>query len=79
MKTEKEKMVAGHLYNPADPELVKERERARRLVRLYNETLETEYEKRTALLKELFGSTGERLFVYRAELPLRLRLQHSRR
>lgn len=38
MKTEKEKMVAGHLYNPADPELVKERERARRLVRLYNET-----------------------------------------
>ncbi|MBW7644110.1 sugar O-acetyltransferase [Geobacillus thermoleovorans] len=63
MKTEKEKMVAGHLYNPADPELVKERERARRLVRLYNETLETEYEKRTALLKELFGSTGERLFI----------------
>ncbi len=59
MKTEKEKMVAGHLYNPADPELVKER----RLVRLYNETLETEYEKRTALLKELFGSTGERLFI----------------
>ncbi|RXS91436.1 sugar O-acetyltransferase [Geobacillus sp. PK12] len=63
MKTEKEKMLAGQWYNPADPELVKERERARRLVRLYNETLETEYEKRTALLKELFGSTGERLFI----------------
>ncbi|ADI26604.1 hypothetical protein GC56T3_1601 [Geobacillus sp. C56-T3] len=38
MKTEKEKMLAGQWYNPADPELVKERERARRLVRLYNET-----------------------------------------
>ncbi|KZE97004.1 Maltose O-acetyltransferase [Geobacillus stearothermophilus] len=38
MKSEKEKMVAGHLYSPADLELVKERERARRLVRLYNET-----------------------------------------
>lgn len=36
MKTEKEKMLAGQWYNPADPELVKERER--RLVRLYNET-----------------------------------------
>ncbi|AEV19532.1 hypothetical protein GTCCBUS3UF5_22260 [Geobacillus thermoleovorans CCB_US3_UF5] len=36
MKTEKEKMLAGQWYNPADPELVKER--ARRLVRLYNET-----------------------------------------
>lgn len=31
-------MLAGQWYNPADPELVKERERARRLVRLYNET-----------------------------------------
>ncbi|ABO67192.1 sugar O-acetyltransferase [Geobacillus thermodenitrificans] len=63
MSTEKENMLAGRLYNPADPQLVKERERARRLVRLYNETLETEYEKRVQLLKELFGSTGEQLYI----------------
>jgi maltose O-acetyltransferase len=61
MKTEKEKMIAGEIYNPADPILLKEREEARRKVRIYNHTLETEKEKRTKLLKELLGSTGEDL------------------
>ncbi|MFC4403799.1 sugar O-acetyltransferase [Gracilibacillus xinjiangensis] len=59
MKTEREKMLAGEMYMPADPDLLKGREEARRLVRLYNQTLETEEEKRTEILKELLGSTGE--------------------
>lgn len=59
MKTEKEKMLSGEMYNPADPVLVKERLEARRKVRIYNQTLESEDEKRTKLLKELLGSTGE--------------------
>ena len=63
MKTEKEKMLQGELYNPADPQLVKERENARKLTRLYNETSETEHEKRKGLLKELFGSTGENIGI----------------
>jgi maltose O-acetyltransferase len=63
MKTEKEKMVAGEMYNPADPVLVKDREEARRKVRIYNQTLETEGEKRTQLLKELLGSTGDAVFM----------------
>ncbi|WML46514.1 maltose acetyltransferase domain-containing protein [Neobacillus sp. PS3-40] len=63
MKTEKEKMVNGELYNAADPELLKERLNARRLTRLYNQTLETDDNKRTKLLKELFGSTGKNLFI----------------
>lgn len=63
MKTEKEKMIDGGLYFPADQELVKDRESARRLVRLFNNTDETDYEKRTELLKELLGSTGERLYL----------------
>ncbi|CAH2713067.1 Maltose O-acetyltransferase [Neobacillus rhizosphaerae] len=63
MKTEKEKMINGELYNAADSELVKERENARRLTRLYNLTLETEGAKRTELLKELFGSTGENIYI----------------
>lgn len=63
MKTEKEKMLAGELYNPDDPVLLKEREEARRKVRIYNQTLETEEEKRTKLLKELLGSTGETLEI----------------
>lgn len=63
MKTEKEKMLAGKLYNAGDPELVNDRVNARRLTRLYNETLETDLESRTELLKTLFGSTGESLYI----------------
>jgi maltose O-acetyltransferase len=63
MKSEKEKMLNGELYNAADPELRKERLNARRLSRLFNESLETEDNKRTELLKELFGSTGENLYI----------------
>lgn len=63
MGTEKEKMLAGEMYNPADAQLVKDREYARRQVRIYNETSETEGEKRTQLLRELFGSTGENVYI----------------
>lgn len=63
MITEKEKMVNGEMYNPADSELVKGRENARRLTRLYNQTLETEVDKRTELLKELFGTTGDNIYI----------------
>jgi maltose O-acetyltransferase len=63
MKTEKEKMLQGEFYNPGDPELVNERLNARRLTRLYNQTPETEGNQRTELLKELFGSTGNNLFI----------------
>jgi len=63
MKTEKEKMLAGELYLAADAELTKGRENARRLTRVFNETLETELSERTTLLKELFGSVGENIYV----------------
>jgi maltose O-acetyltransferase len=63
MRTEKEKMLAGEMYNPADPELVKDRENARRLVRIFNQTLENESNKRIKLLKELLGSTGENVYM----------------
>src|SRR5699024_8119918 len=59
MKTEKENMLAGEFYHPDDTVLLKEREEARRKVRIYNQTLENEEEKRIKLLKELLGSTGE--------------------
>ncbi|PAD66448.1 acetyltransferase [Bacillus sp. 7586-K] len=63
MKTEKEKMLAGEMYNSADPELVKEHLEAGRKVRIYNQTLETEKELRTILLKELLGSTGDNVYM----------------
>jgi maltose O-acetyltransferase len=63
MKTEKEKMLDGELYLASDPELIKERENARRLTRLFNETVETENSGRLILLKELFGSTGKDIYI----------------
>ncbi|CAG7658249.1 Maltose O-acetyltransferase [Paenibacillus allorhizosphaerae] len=62
-KTEKEKMLAGELYLASDPQLTKERENVRKMSRLFNQTLETEYEKRTEILKNLFGSTGLSLYI----------------
>jgi len=53
-------MLAGELYDPAAPALVADRERARELVGLYNQTGATDRESRTLLLGELFGSVGER-------------------
>ncbi|MBB6690011.1 acetyltransferase [Cohnella xylanilytica] len=56
-------MLNGELYNAADPELIRDRLNARRLTRLFNQSLETEFELRTELLKELFGSTSGSLYV----------------
>jgi maltose O-acetyltransferase len=63
MATEKEKMIKGELYRPNDPQLEQERLEARGITRLYNETLENETEKRTLLIKQLFGSTGENIGI----------------
>lgn len=57
-KTEKEKMLAGELYLATDPELVRDRQRARSLTREYNATREDETEKRLELIRQLFGSVG---------------------
>ena len=61
--TEKEKMIRGELYLANDPVLVQERINARRLTRLYNETIETEQEQRTEILRELFGSVGNNIYI----------------
>jgi len=58
MRTERELMLAGELYLAADPELVAERRRARRLTRLYNLTTEEEPDRRPELLRALFGTVG---------------------
>lgn len=61
--SEKQKMLAGELYLAADPELVRDRQRARRLTRTYNSTHEAEPEKRLAILQELFGSVGPKVEI----------------
>ena len=55
--TEKEKMLAGKLYDPSDAELTALLVKARKLARRYNQTDEDEPEKRTAILRELLPNT----------------------
>lgn len=60
---EKEKMLAGQLYNPADPELSRLRLKARRLAAEYNLTGDDEPEKQSAILRELFPEAGHLPFL----------------
>src|ERR687888_2089098 len=63
MRTEREKMLAGGLYDPLDPELVRARERARDLCQDLNATREAQQEQRRRILRELFGAGGEDVWM----------------
>ena len=54
-KTEKQKMLAGDLYDPLDPQLCQERDRCRDLCLLLNATREIEKLERQRLLADLLG------------------------
>ncbi|MCI9504592.1 MAG: sugar O-acetyltransferase [Clostridia bacterium] len=61
--TETEKMLAGKIYDPSDKELAEIRTRAHVLSKRYNDTEETESEKRTEILDELLPKRGENNFL----------------
>jgi maltose O-acetyltransferase len=61
--TEREKMLAGEMYNPLDPELVAARARARDLCRVLNSTSETEESRRRRILGDLFGRGGDTVWM----------------
>lgn len=61
MKTEKEKMIRGEFYRPDDKQLVKERTTAHFKAQEFNRA-DTDKE-RQAVIKELFGTTGDRITV----------------
>ena len=63
MLSEREKMLAGELYDPFDPELVAGRERARDLCQLLGATREAQRDERRRLLGELFGQGGETVWM----------------
>jgi maltose O-acetyltransferase len=63
MRTEREKMLAGELYDPLAPDLVRARERARDLCQDLNATRERDQETRRRILKELFGKGGESVWM----------------
>ncbi len=63
MITEKEKMLAGEMYNAADPQLADERRRARDLCKSLNDSHDNELELRSQILQNLFGSTGADVWI----------------
>lgn len=63
MASEREKMLAGELYDPMDAELVAGRERARDLCQALNATREAEVDERRRILRELFGTGGDSVWM----------------
>jgi maltose O-acetyltransferase len=61
--TEREKMLAGQLYDASGAELSEMRRRARALTRAFNATTEDETEERRQILGELFGRIGEKIEI----------------
>ena len=59
MRTERQKMLAGELYDPFDPELVAAREHARSLCYTLNATREPEQSERRQIIEALFGTGGD--------------------
>jgi maltose O-acetyltransferase len=62
-RSEKEKMLAGELYNSSDPELVAALLSAQRLLAQFNATHPDAEDERRALLTKLFASLGEETIV----------------
>lgn len=61
--TQREKMLAGKLYDPGDRELAELRRQAHALSKQYNDTLEDETEQREAILDRLLPNRGECAFL----------------
>jgi maltose O-acetyltransferase len=59
MKTEREKMLAGELYDALEPDLVRARDRARDLCQILNASREGDRELRRDLLLKIFGKGGD--------------------
>jgi maltose O-acetyltransferase len=63
MGIEREKMLAGQLYDPLDPELTAARDRARDLCRALNDTRESQPTERRRILQELLGAGGDSVWM----------------
>ena len=61
--TEKEKMLAGELYDCGDAELLALWHRAKDLARDYNLTNSSDTKRKSELLNELLGKVGNQLWI----------------
>ena len=63
MPSERDKMLAGELYDLLDPELVRDRERARDCCQALNATREGDQETHRRILRERLGAGGETVWM----------------
>jgi maltose O-acetyltransferase len=63
MRSEREKMLAGELYDALDPALVVARNRARDLCQALNRTREEDVDGRRRILIDLFGAGGDSVWM----------------
>ena len=63
MKSEKEKMLSGELYNALDKQLTDERVKTRLLLKELNDSREDQLEKRESILKQLLPNAGIGLWL----------------
>lgn len=63
MSAEKDKMLRGEFYDPADKELAELRIRAHRLSYEFNNTLETEEKRREEIMDKLLPNRGKGCFL----------------
>ncbi len=63
MKSEKEKMLSGELYDPLDPQLSDERRQARLLIEELNVTKDDQTDERNRLLGQLLPHAGTGLWI----------------
>src|SRR3954453_5436760 len=63
MRSERDKMLAGELYDTLDPELVAARSRARDLCQDLNATRESDADRRRRILRDLFGKGGDTVWM----------------
>lgn len=63
MKTEKEKMLTGELYDAYVPELIAERDHAKEQMYLYNKLAPSAFEERKVILQEVLGSIGNKFTI----------------
>jgi maltose O-acetyltransferase len=63
VRSERERMLAGELYDPLDPELAAARVRARDLCQTLNATREADTDERRRILIDLFAAGGDEVWM----------------
>ena len=63
MKTEREKMLAGEVYDACDAELLKDLNAVKVLCQQYNNLLPTDFAARNKMLRQMLGQADEDTFI----------------